>query len=391
MRPVHAEGLLKKMNDIGYFGLRKHIFVNELKQMLQQIRQLSLFIIAFLGTAIPALLFISLLAFGVILNNDSSTTQLLLIVWALIMMQSMLLLLAKTAILGSRYRYYLANLERGLVKRFVADSILALICNPIMLLYVFVLASISAEYWQEIPHGFLLLLLLFVGNVMCLYKPQGLYWFLGFALCSIPLLASQSLVLGLFVFCTIQLLTMFWFMARKSMFSWFSLSLPIEWMFWLSLCLGSHAGAYQTSGSGQKSNTVLSVCAIATLLIIMTYYCALNLPQYILTIHFIGAQLIVLTGASLQISIHKIINTYPLFFSSYLSNPAIAKGQYWVSIATSFTLLFLASVALNSFIIVFHLLSSLFCIYCAKRWPKFFIFSWLISGGLLGIFVFSMF
>lgn len=376
------------MKKIGYFALRRQIFVYELKHMLRQIEHLVLFVIAFLGTAIPVLFFLSFLAFGIILDNDSSTSQLLFIVWALVMTQSMLLLLAKQAILGSRYRYYLTNLERGFGKRLLADSMLALTCSPILLLYVFVLVSIAPGYWIKIPHGFLLLLLL-LGTFVCLYKPQGLFWFLGLTLCCIPLLSSQSLVLALICFCIIQVLIILVFMVCKSNFSSFYIALPIEWMFWLSLSVGSYAGLSQTSGSGQKPNSLLSVCAISILLIIMTHYSAAHLPEFISNVNFIGAQLIVLASASLQLSTHKIIHTYPLFFASYLSNPSIAKRQYWVSIATTFILLLVAAFVLSRFIVLLHLLSALLCIYSAKRAPKFFIATWLISSLCLALLIFT--
>ena len=381
----------KTMKKTGYFSLRKQIFVHELKYMLRQIEHLLLFIIIFLGTAIPALLFISLLAFGVILDNDSSSTQLLFIVWALIMTQSMLLQLTKQAILGSRYYLYLTSLDQGFVKRITADFMLGLICNPIVFLYLFVLTSIAPQHWIEIPHGFLLLFLLLLGSLVCLYKPKGLYTFLVLSMCSIPLLSSQNFVLGLTVFCVLQVLSILIFMARKPLFPSFSLSLPVQWMFWLTLCLGSGLASEKTGLKGQKSNSLLSACAVASLLIIMTHYCVSNLPEYAKAVTFIGAQFIVLSTASLQISIHRIIDTYPLFFASYLANSALSRGQYWVSVAASFTMLLLASLVLGSVIVLLHLLPALFCIYCAKRLPKFFIAAWLVSSALLGVFIFTVF
>lgn len=376
------------MKKIGYFSLRKQIFVYELKHMLRQIEHLLLFVIAFLGTALPALLFISLLAFGIILDNDSSTTQLLFIVWALVMTQSMLLQLVKQAILGSRYHLYLTSLGQSYVKRITADFVIGLICNPIVFLYLFVLMSIAPQHWIEIPHGFLLLFLLLVGSLVCIYRPKGLYTFLVLSICSIPFLSTQSFVFGLLVFCALQVLSILVFMTRKPLLPLFSLSLPIKWMFWLSLCLGSGLASNKTGVKGQKSNSLLSACGVAGLLIIMTHYCIVNLPDYALVVTFIGAQLIVLSTASLQISIHRIIDSYPLFFVAYLANPGISRAQYWVSIAASLTMLLIASVVLGSFMVLLHLLPAVFCIYCAKRLPKFFIASWLVSSGLLGILMF---
>lgn len=377
-----------KMKKLGYFSLRKQIFVHELKHMLRQIEHLLLFSIAFLGTALPALLFISLLAFGVILDNDSSSTQLLFIVWALLITQSMILQLAKQAILGSRYHLYLISLEQGFAKRFTADFILGLFCNPIIFLYMFVLMSIAPQRWVEIPHGFLVLFLLFVGSLVCIYKPRGLYTFLLLAMCSIPLLSAYSFVFGLFVFCILQVLCILIFLTHKPLFSSFSLPLPVEWMFWLSLCIGGSSGI--AGLKGQNSNSLLSACAVASLLIIMTHYSALNLPEYIPAVTFIGAQLIVLCTASIQISIHRIIHTYPLFFAGYLEVSSISRSQYWVSTATSLTMLLLASFVLGSLIIMLHMLSALFCIYCAKRLPRFFIAGWLMSNALLGILIFTV-
>jgi hypothetical protein len=379
------------MKKIGYFSLRKQIFVYELKHMLRQIEHLLLFVIAFLGTALPALLFISLLAFGIILDNDSSSTQLLFIVWALVMTQSMLLQLVKQAILGSRYHLYLTSLGQSSAKRIAADLILGFICNPIVFLYLFVLMSISPQHWIEIPHGFLLLFLLLVGSLVSIYRPKGLYTFLLLSICSIPFLSSHSFIFGLLIFCVLQVLSILVFMTRKPLIPSFSLSFPVQWMFWLSLSLGSGLASNKIGLKGQKSNSLLSACAVASLLIIMTHYCISNLPDYVSVVTFIGAQLIVLSTASLQISIHRIIDSYPLFFSAYLANTAISRAQYWVSIAASLIMLSIASAVFGSFMVLLHLLSALFCIYCAKRLSKFFIASWLVSTGLLWVLIFIVF
>ena len=305
------------MKKLGYFTLRKQIFVHELKHMLRQIRHLLLFSIMFLGTAVPVLLFLSLLAFGVILDNDTSTTQAMFVAWAVLLAQTLMLIITKQAILGSRYQFYLCTLEKNAVKRVIADFALAFLCNPLVILFVFILLSISPTRWADIPHAFLFLGLMLGGSYVVLYKPKGLFWFLGAVLCSIPLLSSQSLEFGLLVFCIIQVLCLVLFSGNHSFSSKISFSLPIEWMFWLSLLIGVNNSTSASSASAYKANNLLNACAVSLILIIMTYYSEQSLPTYSQAVIFIGAQFIVLCTASLQISTQKLMSTYPLFFASF--------------------------------------------------------------------------
>ncbi|MFT6267976.1 MAG: hypothetical protein ACJAVV_000781 [Alphaproteobacteria bacterium] len=370
---------------MGYISLRRQVFSYEIKHLHKQIKQFMMLAVFFLGTAIPALFFAALLAFGIVLDNESSVSQLLFISWALLMTQNMMLMLFKQAILGSRYGFFVASFHCRKVKPWLCDIGFAMLCNPILILYLFVIGSIEPQDWPQIPHGFVLLYLLSSGMLMSLYKPQSSLVFLGLALIVIPIVNEQSLLFGLFMFCCCQLASLLFYYFRVQNFMVINILLPAPLTFWLSLARGSKFSAMQTSRSGHKHNTLLIACSMATLVTVMASYSAHQLPQYSLVVHAIGGSFIILATASLQLSIRKIIALYPLFFKIYLDNPSFSRLQYWVSAAATFIMLFIAAAFFKSMLVIAYLIPAAVCILIAQKYPRIFIITWITTSVLTGL------
>ena len=118
--------MLSTKQKISYFRLRKQIFVHEVKHWLQQVQHLLVLTVIFLGTALPALFYGALLGYGIILDNKGSVLHSLMIAWSIMVVQCIILLLSKSAILGSRYQYFLLSIQIGRVKSFAVDAWFAL-------------------------------------------------------------------------------------------------------------------------------------------------------------------------------------------------------------------------------------------------------------------------
>jgi hypothetical protein len=342
----------------------------------------------FLGTAIPALLFGALLAFGVILDNSSPVLQLIFIVWVLVLTQSLIFALFKQAVLGSRYTLFLVAHEATNKTRYLCDCGLALLCNPVILLLLLTLGCISPVDWSSIPQGFLLLYMLGLSMFFSMYKPMANNIFLGLSLLIIPLLNGLSLNLALTILCVCQLAIglLYRFVANLR----FSISevLPVAMSFWLLLTQGSQGEINKRSG--QRHNRLFIAIIIAALFIVITHYCASQLPQFAFAVHLIGVQFVVLASASIQLSINKTVKQYPLFFELYNTQPSFRILQFWVSSAVSVIMLGIAVFVFNAPLIMFNLLVALICIIVAKRSSRLFIISWLSTGLLMSVLLFKL-
>jgi hypothetical protein len=377
-----------KHKTLGYIRLRSLVFKHEIQHFLKQIEQFMLLTVFFLGTAIQGLLFLALLAFGVVLDNESSVSQLLFIVWALLTTQSLMLLLFKQAILGHRYAFFLASFYCSNVKKYLCDIWLATLCNPIIIMYLFIIGSISPQDWPQIPHGFLLLYLLLSSMLMNIYKPQSNVGFLAIALLVIPLVSEQSLIFGLLLFSCCQLVALLFssFQVHKRLVS--RAILPTPYTFWFSLARGSKPSTTQTSRSGQKHDTLLIACAIATIVIVMTNYVAHELPQFTLIVHAIGASFIILATTSVQLSLRKISTQYPLFFNMYVDHLTFSRLQYWVSAAATFCMLCIAAFFFQSILIITYFLPAALCIFTAQKHSRLFVIIWITTCLLTSVFLF---
>lgn len=368
-----------------YLHLRRQVFKHEVKHLRKQIEQFMLLTFVFLGTALPAFFFAVLLAFGIVLDNESSVSQTLLIVWAIIVTQSLILLLFKQAILGSRYTLFLHAFERANVNRYACDLILAIVCNPILLMYLVVIGSIDFYFYKGISHAFLLLYMLVSSMLIAIYKTHINTLFLAIALLCIPLVNNLSLNAALIALCASQLICLV--LARFTPLDRFSLSrsMPAPLYFWLSLCTGSPV--HSSSRSNHKNSPLLASVAFAILFIIMADYSAQELPQYSQVVYMIAAQFVVLACASIQLTTSKIMRQHNLFFAMYCHNSSISVLQYWVSFAAAVIMLTAAALVFGNALVMVYCLPALISIIFAKHSPRLFLIIWLSACLLTGVLV----
>lgn len=387
---------------MNYFRLRKAIFVNEIKHWLKQIEHLFIVLIIFLGTALPALFFMALLAFGIILDNQSSPTQLFIIVWCMLLTQSLTILFCKPAILGSSYNMFLESQTPKRYIKYIADSIFALVCSPLLIILLFLLGSVHPMHWSNIPHGFLLCFLLGVVIFSCMFNNARVYLFLFLGLMSIPMMSvlmfslTQGLVFLLALAFVINICAQFWRTPSLHI----NFRLPVSLQFWFSIYVGHLPFINQNrsfnnnpssnkkqktsykSRSSDKPNALVTSIAISSLIILMGQYSAINLTEYKSVVYFISGQLLVLICTSLQLSINKLKNQYSLFFSAYIRSNSLLLGQFLFSCGLSILLLVVFGVLFAGAQVVVHLLSVFICIYIAHRYSAFFVVGWLGSCAL---------
>ena len=129
---------------VKYFAFRRALFADDIKLWLKQFEHLLLVSIMFLGTALPALFYALLLAFGIVFNFDiqaaQTTTsslmvdnlqQTLFIIWCIFTVQCILLMLARDAIVGTRYGLFLASINIQPSLKYVIDILFLNIRVPL--------------------------------------------------------------------------------------------------------------------------------------------------------------------------------------------------------------------------------------------------------------------
>lgn len=358
---------------IKYALLRKQIFDQELKQIFAQVKQFGLLLIVFLGTAVPVLFFVMLLGFGIVLNNKGSALGSLIIVWGLLLTQSVLLLTFKKAILGSEFYLYLSSLNVGKGYKTSITVLLTLYCHPLLLIHVFILASIDPRRWVDVPHGFVFLALQIICTMLILCKESTVYWFLGLSFLWLGLgsyfsaFASLTLIEHLYSYVFLCMLSLF----LPSKIAQIRLNLSPFIRLWMNQFFAQH-GLIQFQIS------------LTLLVSIMTMYCNIHLPQYASYINFLGAQIIVLASSSVQLMVNRQIARYTHFFHDQLSSPTLRYYQYLAPVMLGALMLFvfLAMQQQVNYWFV-HMLALIGCIAIAKKWRTALIFGWLVITSLL--------
>jgi hypothetical protein len=345
--------VLSTKQKISYFRLRKQIFVHEVKHWLQQVQHLLVLTVIFLGTALPALFYGALLGYGIILDNKGSVLHSLMIAWSIMVVQCIILLLSKSAILGSRYQYFLLSIQIGRVKSFAVDAWFA-----------------------------------------CLYRVKTLVWFLALCLLSNVLIMGDLLPVNIklasaLIFYAFLLLVIFVMsLLTKSLAMPKILTLPIQYNIWLTMTLSSQSAQSNGNRSANKMNSFLMCAAFCAILLMMGSYSESNLPAFKNIVHFITGQLLVLACIGLQLSIDKTVKVHALFFEQYKVRDKWLLAQYWVSLSVALFVLATAALLFSAPIMLLHVLALVFSLLFLKRYSAFLMVAWLCSSAILGLIVF---
>ena len=382
--------MTRSSQSIHYFRLRKQVFIHEVKHWLKQVEHLFILTVIFLGTALPALFYGALLGYGIVLDNTASSLHSLMIIWSLLVVQSIILQLCASAILGSRYLLFLQSVEPRVLKQRAIDIYFGLLCSPLLIMLGFILGSIESLHWGKFLHGFVLFALQFALSIVCLYKPKVLVWFLGLSLVAVIVLGhglELTLISCLYVLIILLVSVYILLPFLHRILAPNLRLLPSRLTIWLSMT-SSSTGSAQGARSITKPNALLMFIGFITILMVMGKYASINLPEYTKTVQFITGQFLVLACASLQLSINKTLQRYSYFFAQYMPSGHFNLTQYWVSIVAALCTFFAASLLFSSSLLLSHMLALLFCLMFIKRYASYFMLVWLVSTGLLGLFVF---
>jgi hypothetical protein len=386
--------VLSTKQKISYFRLRKQIFVHEVKHWLQQVQHLLVLTVIFLGTALPALFYGALLGYGIILDNKGSVLHSLMIAWSIMVVQCIILLLSKSAILGSRYQYFLLSIQIGRVKSFAVDAWFALLCSPFLIMLGVILLSIELEYMSKFLHGFVLFFIQLALIFACLYRVKTLVWFLALCLLSNVLIMGDLLPVNIklasaLIFYAFLLLVIFVMsLLTKSLAMPTILTLPIQYNIWLTMTLSSQSAQSNGNRSANKMNSFLMCAAFCAILLMMGSYSESNLPAFKNIVHFITGQLLVLACIGLQLSIDKTVKVHALFFEQYKVRDKWLLAQYWVSLSVALFVLATAALLFSAPIMLLHVLALVFSLLFLKRYSAFLMVAWLCSSAILGLIVF---
>lgn len=355
-----------------YVTLRFRCFNHELSLLLQQLRQLLLWLLVFLGPALAALLFTILLALGLLYQADTPVRQQLLLCWALLCGQSLLIELYRDAIIGRRYQLFLQSLAPGNGQRRTADLLLLLCCQPILICHLLVLSMANFSQWQSVVPQLAFLLLQGLFAVALLYCGSRVLVLLALCLPLLLLLAPATLASGLMLLAGGLGLAIIW--PGKAMRCHFDTTSPLR--FWLRLWL---------SQAQQLFSRILLLMLALTLTLISIN----QRPDLSAGIALLSGLLLLLISCSMQLSINKLLTQYALFFRQY--PPQLCHWQFLAPLLLAAGSIGLLCLLTLQWPLSWQLLPALIiCLGVARYQPKWFIAGWLGASAISsGLFIFS--
>lgn len=346
--------------------LRWRCFYAASQQLIQQLQQLLLWMLILLGPALAALGFMLLLTLGLLYQPELAATERLLLCWCLLSSQTLLLWLYQHAILASRYRLFLQSFAITPLWQRAVDTLLMLVCSPILVLHLLIIASADLSQWRTVlPQlGFAVLQLLLA--ISALYRPLPTVVVL---LLCLPAL----LLLPLSFACGLGLLALLWLFSLLPL----SLQLPTiniksALLFWCKL--------WQ-----QQLAQWLSRLMLILLCLLIAYISLQQRPDLAAVISFIAGLLLLLISASMQLSSNNSLQQYQLFFQLY--PPALKHWQFLPPLLLALlsgTLLLILWPAVSMLLLLLPGFAVSW--YLAWRRPQYFIGGWfgasLLSSGL---------
>lgn len=375
-----------KMN-ADYLRLRRRIFQQELWQLNEQIKKLGVIIVAFLGTALPVAFFAVLLGFGIVLKNDVPPSESLMIIWCLLLVQSMLLMLLKKAILGSGYRLYLNSINPSVIEQHFSTLVYCVLCQPLLIIHLYIIANINVSDWQDVPHGFLLLGLQVLCAFCVIAHMRTVYWFLGLSF--IWVLIAQlitQLITGVSLLSHLWITTGIFGLAFMGAYYVRGQSVSIQHMLPIKLRIWSMHLVNQ-------HGVILWLISTCLLVAILCRYSALQMPHYASGIYFIGAQILVLVFASAQLLMNRLTRQHEMFFSPSFMHPSIVKAQVLLPLFCGILGLLtfgLIQTQIHMGIAVLNFLTLGMCMWVAKNFEKWFMPASVFIALVAAVFVYFM-
>ena len=176
-----------------YWQLRMALLRHPISAALAALNQSGLFVLTIMGTALPAVFFLILLNFGILLDHNVDASERLPILLHLILLQILWMGLMRDAILGMKAKLLLRSVPGHHAHQRVS-MLLASMVNPLLWPPLVILLGSAPSAWPALAPQWLLPLLLLALQWCCLFAPAGalLYLQLIFGLSLLDLTPQQA-------------------------------------------------------------------------------------------------------------------------------------------------------------------------------------------------------
>lgn len=300
-----------------YLQFRCGCLWHELQLLVQQMQQLLFGAIILLGPAVAALLMLLVLAYGMFYRADLPASQASLLAWSLLCGQSLLLWLYREALLGRRYQLFLNSLPIPTAQHRLVDQLLLLVCHPLLLLHLLIIASANMSQWQQVVPQLCFALLQYGYAVALLYRGIRLLWWL---LLSLPVLWFPTLTLALWGL-SFALLCCCWPRTAQPRKVNHTAHLPnvVEGRF-------AVAGLFWWQQCRQQPAALLSRLLLMLLVLALGHICWTERPDLGAWIGLIASSLLLLNSAGWQVSQNQFCQQYALFLAQF--PPLLRQLQY---------------------------------------------------------------
>lgn len=370
------------MKASSYQKLRWKIFANELRQLNEQIKHFSLLLFLFLWSSIPALIYLGLMGIGMVFDNNLPTQQVLAVVWFFILLQTVVLLALQRAITGDRYTLFYSTLNIPKFRESICSIGLTVLCQPFLLISLFIMLLIPVDKWQIVIHAWLFIILQTVLALVFL---------------------KYSNAIVFYVFCTLGYLVLFEFINTVDIELWAHLLIWLAGacvLLWvrpsLKAAMSLHAeyvpieirfwGKYLCN-----CRNIVTVQIGALLIVSWLVSIAMSeMPRHGDYLVFVGAQLIILFGASIAFSARRLVAGHSLFFGEMFIHNRKFRAWYLLSSIIGMTLPLLGFLAFFGYLEMFPAVfaTTVILVYVVSRLPKLFSITWFLLSALNALFTF---
>lgn len=297
-----------------YINLRWQTFRHEVRCLMTQIENLAIGLMAFLGIAIPALLYLVLLGLGIILEHPDDAPKAISTSFNMLAIQTLIIFLFRVAINAENYQGFIKTLGLGKAHHRVIDFLLMLICMPLLILLSAIIVSVPIVSWSELPHGFALLSQFICFALVALYSPTRM---LGLLLFNMLLTLSSLSLLQYYFASHLSLLVL---LLNRPLPTPSLPQLPFLFGFWWKFAL--------------SQKTVLINCLLSFIIIASTVSLVNGeLIEYVEIVYLIGLMLIMLIASCTQISVNRHLNEYTHFYKAHLNTQLIRLGMFILPLA----------------------------------------------------------
>ncbi|WP_448567674.1 DUF6136 family protein [Thalassotalea ganghwensis] len=350
-----------------YLVYRWQLFIYEIKHWLAQLSGMTLFLVTVLGTALPVLFYFAMVGFGMLAKRSLEPNDATLTIAGILLFQTIFLDMSKSAIKGARYKKFNASLTEKRWLMVGCDALLTLLCNPMILLNLLLLASVKVMHWSTIPHMFLFLLVQIVLTLLIFKSPLKGYLLIicCFFLSVISIIHEIEVTILIILMMTIGL---YFFPSLKLNIALKKYSV---WAFWLDFWRAN-------------IRVPLFVLALTAMILFIAQGFVLQRPDLSNIVFLVSGQFLVLVVCGLQVELNKIKAEHANFYHLYQTIPAFSKARDWLLVLFGLMIFSVFTFVSGKPTYAFcQFLMLLWCLWVTKRKAAYLIYNWLLSSVLM--------